>query len=171
MLKRLRIKFICINMAIVTVMLAGIFGTVIRFTQYNLEQQSVQMMREILTDPLRPANPEVPGQEMQLPYFILIREENGQVTAVNNSYYDLSDKAFLEELITIVSRSEEITATISRYDLRFYRTDIPQGEMIVFSDMSTENSIISGLLHNCVLIAAGSLLIFFFLSFRIVNIS
>ena len=67
MLKRLRIKFICINMAIVTVMLAFMFSTVIQFTRVSLETQSVQMMYRVLTEPIRPTRPGVPSQEMQLP--------------------------------------------------------------------------------------------------------
>ena len=50
MLKRLRIKFICINMAIVTVILAVIFGLVIFSTRQNLAEQSIRMMQSAMTD-------------------------------------------------------------------------------------------------------------------------
>lgn len=164
MLKRLRIKFICINMAIVTVMLAFIFGTVIHFTRVSLETQSVQMMYRVLTEPIRPTRPGVPSQEMQLPYFILQLGSNGQVTAINNSYYDLSDVDFLTELVSIAANSKQSVDVISRYDLRFCKMQTPRGEFFVFADMSTENSIIAGLLRSCSLIAAGSFLVFLFIS-------
>ena len=164
MLKRLRIKFICINMAIVTVMLSIIFGTVIHFTQTNLETQSIQMMHRVLTEPILPPRPGAPTQEVQLPYFILLRDSSGQITAVNNSYYDLSDKAFLEEIIGIAAASEDTVGIIPRYELRFSRMNTPRGELVVFADVSAENSIMAGLLRSCTLIAAASFLGFLFIS-------
>ena len=47
MLKKLRIKFVCSIMIISTVLLAVIFGTVIRFTADNLEKQSLSSLRVI----------------------------------------------------------------------------------------------------------------------------
>ena len=52
MLKRLRLRFVCINMVMVTAMLCVIFGTVIHFTRSNLESQSLQMMQSIAADPM-----------------------------------------------------------------------------------------------------------------------
>ena len=40
MIKRLRRKFIIVNMVIVTVMLAIIFGLILFFTKSNMEQES-----------------------------------------------------------------------------------------------------------------------------------
>ena len=70
MLKKLRIKFICINMALITIMLAVIFCLVIHFTRSSLEQSSRQMLQEIAADPLYLARP---GDTLQirLPYFTL----------------------------------------------------------------------------------------------------
>ena len=45
MIKRLRRKFIIVNMAIVTVMLAVIFGLILFFTKSNMEQDNIQMLR------------------------------------------------------------------------------------------------------------------------------
>ena len=48
MLKQLRRKFVFINMTIVTIMLCVIFGTVLSFTQANLETDSLRMMETML---------------------------------------------------------------------------------------------------------------------------
>ena len=53
MLKKLRVRFVCINMAIVLVMLSVIFGTVLTFTRQNLERESIDMMRSVASDPLQ----------------------------------------------------------------------------------------------------------------------
>ena len=46
MLKRLRLKFVCITMSIVTVMLCVILGTVLYFTAKDMELQSMDQLRE-----------------------------------------------------------------------------------------------------------------------------
>lgn len=52
MIKRLRIKFVCINMSLVTIMLCVIFGMVLQFTKVNLEKESLRMMQSVAVDPL-----------------------------------------------------------------------------------------------------------------------
>ena len=47
MIRKLQIKFIIINMVIVTAMLCVIFGLVYNFTRHNLESESISMMRSI----------------------------------------------------------------------------------------------------------------------------
>ena len=54
MIRRLRLKFICVNMLIVTVMMGVIFGLVYHFTQTGLETQSVSMLQSIAAEPFRP---------------------------------------------------------------------------------------------------------------------
>ena len=51
MIRRLRLKFICVNMLIVTVMMGVIFGLVYHFTQTGLETQSVSMLQSIAAEP------------------------------------------------------------------------------------------------------------------------
>ena len=43
MLRRLRLKFVVINMAMVTVMLGVIFGLVYHFTRVDLERENLNM--------------------------------------------------------------------------------------------------------------------------------
>ena len=57
MLKKLRIKFVIINMTLVTAMLIVIFGMVMYFTKQNLEQESLRMMQEIALDPMQTEAP------------------------------------------------------------------------------------------------------------------
>ena len=71
MLKRLRIKFICINMLIVTAMLCVILGMVFYFTKQNLEAESLRMMETIAEKPSRMGPPGQRHGEVRLPYFVL----------------------------------------------------------------------------------------------------
>ena len=164
MLKQLRIKFICINMAIVTIMLTTMFGSVIHFTRITLEQQSIQLLEQVLAEPILPGRPGDPSPLLYTPYFVLTQDSQGEVTVLRNSYYDLSDEAFLTTLVDAVSQQQEKTGVIDRYELRFCKGSTTQGELVAFADMSTENSIIAGLLRNCFFVAVGSFLAFLLIS-------
>ena len=53
MLKKLRIRFVLIIMAIVTVMLLAIVFTVVHFTRTNLEAESLRIMESIAANPMQ----------------------------------------------------------------------------------------------------------------------
>lgn len=58
MLKKLQIKFICINMLIVAVMLCIIFGLVYHFTAESLGNEAVQMLQTLADTRYKPEKPE-----------------------------------------------------------------------------------------------------------------
>ena len=82
MLKKLRLKFVIINMAIVTAMLCVIFGLVYHSTRVDLEQENLAMMRAIAAFPAldRPGRPDQPPEEVRLPYFVLEVGADGAVS-------------------------------------------------------------------------------------------
>ena len=53
MLKKLRIRFVCVILAIVTVMLCLIFGLLYHSTAQNLEEESLSMMRTVAANPFQ----------------------------------------------------------------------------------------------------------------------
>ena len=57
MIKKLQIKFVIINMSIVTIMLCVILGLVYHFTKANLEAESINMMQNIARQPFRLETP------------------------------------------------------------------------------------------------------------------
>ena len=70
MIKKLRIKFVCIVMAVAMCMTGGILGVVVYFTGVNMQTQSVSMMRAVATNPIRKNNLGKPaGDEVRLPFF------------------------------------------------------------------------------------------------------
>ena len=62
MIKKLRFKFIIINMSIVTLMLAVILGLVFYFTRANLETESIRMMQGIAAQPFQLSVPDELGE-------------------------------------------------------------------------------------------------------------
>lgn len=162
MIKRLRIKFVCINMTIVTIMLCVIFGLVLHFTSVSMEKESIEMMQSVALDPLQLGIPGKGASGVRLPYFALQLGPGGELLASGGGYYDLTDRALLNELISLSSVQK--TGVLSDYGLRYVRVVTPTMQCIVFADMSSEINTINNLLQNCLLIGAASFIIFLMIS-------
>ena len=166
MLRKLRLKFVIINMAIVTAMLCVIFGLIYHSTRVDLEQENLNMMRAIASFPAldRPGRPDQPPEEVRLPYFTLQIEADGTVSAFGGGYYDLSDGKFLQDLADKVMAAGGDTGVLEEYNLRFCRLPTPMGERLVFSDISSERATLDSLVRTCLLIGALSFAAFLGLS-------
>lgn len=77
MIRRLRVKFICINMAIVTVMMLAILGMLLHFTRNDLEQQSIRVMQSVMEDRAYPP-PGGISQAGAAPLFLCKRQYPGR---------------------------------------------------------------------------------------------
>lgn len=164
MLRKLRIKFVCVNMLIVTLMLLVIFGLVFKFTQANLEQQSVSMMEQLAEDPFRLSLPGERREDIQLPYFVLQLGRSGDLIAVTGGYYDLSDQDFLAKIIEAAISSGKSIGTIEEYNLRYCRVINPMNQRLVFVDISSERATLKSLTETCALLGLLSLGVFFGIS-------
>ena len=160
MLKRLRLKFVCIMMTIVTIMICVILGLILNFTRNNLENQSIQMMQAIATEPFHMGRPDEPPEGVRLPFFSLHVGAKGEVIAAGGGYYDLSDQDFLSELIELSNASKKDSGVISEYNLRYLRTSAPKGQRLIFSDISSEINTMKSLVHTCIIIGILSFLAF-----------
>ena len=58
MIRRLKIKFVCITMSIVTVILLCVLAAVLGLTQVSLERESLRTMLQIALNPARPQIPD-----------------------------------------------------------------------------------------------------------------
>lgn len=164
MIKKLRWKFVMINMMIVTLMLCVILGLVYHFTKENVEANSINMMQNIAN---RPFGMESPGEwkdEVRLPYFTIQIEPGSEIEAAGGGYYDLSDKEFLRELTKKVLDSRKDLGMMEEYDLRYYHMVTPRFQRIVFADISNELATLKGLMKICFLIGGLSFLTFLWIS-------
>ncbi len=160
MIKRLRFKFVLINMVIVSVMLCVIFGLIYNFTRSNLERGSISLMEAAAQRPFMPDAPGQRGEGMNLPYFTLQLGRDGELIATGSGYYDLSDEDFLRQLYEAADSGEKRIGVLRDYDLRYYRSNSPGGQSIVFADVSIERNTLSDLMETCALIGGLSLLLF-----------
>lgn len=164
MIKRLRWKFICINMTIVTIMLCVIFSLMYSFTRIDLENKSVAMMRSIAADPVEQGSPNERGQEVRLPYFILELGREKEIIATGGGYYDLSNQQFLQRVAQDVLGNHAPVGVLEEYNLRYCRVMTPGNQTLVFADISSEQATLNNLLRSCVFIGVVSFLVFWGLS-------
>ena len=158
MLKKLRTKFICFTMVLVFVLLTVIFGMVYGFTARKLHADSLQQMHAAAG---RPDMPDSKRPTVPVPYLVLQQNEEGLWVARGSDYYDLTDQAFLEELLRDVSGEEARDGILKEHDLRYLRIDKPELRY-VFMDITAERTTLNGLIRTCVMIDILSLGLFMF---------
>lgn len=165
MIRKLRIKFICVIMAIVMVLLGSILGIVIHFTGQSMEMQSVSMMRTIAASPFQQG---IPGKnhddEVRLPFFTVQISSRGELIAANGGYFDLTDWEYLQEIVNSALRSEREVGELEEHDLRFLKSVSPRGFTIVFSDTTTESSTLKHMFYSCMAIFIVAMVVFFGIS-------
>lgn len=164
MLKKLRIKFICIFMVTVTVMLGIILGTVITLTHKNIEQQSISAMRDIAMPPKPHNKPEKEFEHIPKPHFSLLITPEGEFIAEDNGMFDLSDEEYLNSLFEYAESRDEETGIVPDTSLRYFRNRTPMGNSYIFTDISAEANMLESLYRTCIIIGASALLLFFVIS-------
>ena len=160
MIKKLRIKFICVIMSIVMVLMGGILGMVIRFTSRSMEMQSINMMHRIASAPFQKGLPGKSSEEVRLPFFTVQVSRQGELTAVGGDYFDLSDREYLQQIVDEAQRSGRETGTLDAHNLRFLKTGSPKGFTIVFSDTTTEDATLKHLFYSCLMVFVVAMAVF-----------
>ena len=161
MIRKLRIKFICINMAIVTLMLCVIFGLIFHFTSSNLEEESAGLLQAVALEPVEMGPPGM-GSQVRLPYFSIRITMDGELVPSGNGYYDLTDLELLHTLIDLSNGQR--SGVLPDYALRYLRVVTPTEQRVVFADISSEVSTLQSLRENCLAIGAVSFLVFLAIS-------
>ena len=184
MIKRLRIKFVCINMVIVTVMLVFMMGLTLNLTKNSLEEESLQLMHETAKHDKHEEHEEKKSQkpgdkpaeekpqekkEPRLPTFTLRYDARGTLIATGNDTYDLSDTAYLQKILGQAMEQQSESGELVSQGLRFVRVEGPEGVSYVFTDISGEQMTLFHLLRDWLLIAVIAFVAFLgisiFLSF------
>ncbi|MBQ6798503.1 MAG: HAMP domain-containing histidine kinase [Oscillospiraceae bacterium] len=164
MIRRLRAKFICTNMALVTVTLIVIFGMVFHVTKNDLRDQNLRMMEKTAKSAVIPKPPYEPESELKIPYFIVSVADNGLAQIICSHQFDVSDTEYVEELVCAAVSGKEHAGEIGEYNLRYFRDAAPFGTVVVFSDISGESDAIRSLLRVCTLIGLLSFALFLVIS-------
>lgn len=164
MLKKLRIKFILINMSIVTIMLCIIFSLLYISTRENLERENMQMMNSIAMSPMNALPPVSQNTKLNLPYFSVKISPEGIAEQVYGGFFDLSDKELLIDIIQKTNEMETDTGVLKEYNLRFIRQETPMGKSYVYADTTSENMVLRNLIKTFLIVGSIAFVLFFSIS-------
>lgn len=159
MLKKLRLKFILVNMAIVLCMLLVIFGLTFQYTKTELDNESkaaLQILSQGTTGP--------EAQEIQMPYFVLQVSIHGTVSVSGTSYHNLGDEGFIQELIQIVYTADKTTGVVEKYELRYKVVPGIFYQSLIFVDISGHQAALDSLVQSSLIAGAVALAAFFVIS-------
>lgn len=163
MLKKLRVRFICIIMAIVTVMLLAVVFTVVHFTRTNLEAESLRIMESIAADP-RQLGTYTEAEGGDFPYFALKIGRFNEVLAISGGHFDLSNEVVMQDLLMKTFYSEEPEGELPEYHLRYCRRQTWDSCTIAFADTSGVEKTVQRVGRACALIGLAGFFAFLFIS-------
>ncbi|MBQ9684950.1 MAG: HAMP domain-containing histidine kinase [Oscillospiraceae bacterium] len=165
MIGKLRVKFVVINMLIVTCMLALSFGLLSHFMRRSMVDERVSAMQRIAEEPMHMHSPGRGGDgDLRLPYFTLEEGPDDEIMRFGSADYDLSDEQMLEDLIDAARENGDKTGVLEDFGLRYYRAQGPWGAKYVFSETANERTTMRNLYKVCAAVGAASFVGFFVIS-------
>ena len=154
MIRKLRTRFVIINMAIITGMLLIIFGLVIHFTNKDLDSKSDAMLQQLAQSTLDPSNPQI---DVPLPYFTLTFNPRGEVMASGKTNLDITNPRFIDGLMRQIAKINRTSGIIEEYNLKYTVVTSPTLQVVAFLDVSNQQSALFSLLQTSLITAVAAL--------------
>ena len=170
MIRKLRLKFVAICMALVTAILAAVFFSVYFSMARNISDLSRQVLYRVVQEEsvggsmTRPdISINIGGDRVLLPYFTvnLWTSRRGGYTAqiTGGTYANLEDTDELTAILQDCLSQNRREGTIATYHLRYLRQDNGLYEKLAFVDMSMEQAVLRKTMGSYLFIALASLLL------------
>ena len=164
MIKRLRLQFLGISMALITVMLLVIMALICRFSWVNLEKTALSTL-QAATDLAQQEKPDdkKPGiiQNSWVSYFLLWENPEGELEALGGRHYDLSDEALLRELLDAAEQRGSSGGVLLKHSLAYCPVEYGPDVCYAFMDVSSQLDSFWVLVLICGGIGLGADLLFF----------
>ena len=164
MIKRLRRKFIVINMAIVTVMLVVIFSLVVFFMGMTIDIENRQLMEEISESAFRPGGRPGRPRDNWRSYLVVRSDAQGNWMAEGTGSLE---ETTLEEALAYVAQVQDLEegyGMLREENLRYWTRPTPFGQVVVFLDISGEMDTMGNLIRTCGVISVLSFCVFWIIS-------
>lgn len=163
MIRRLRWKVIGLNMGMVFCVLLAIFAAVY-FSSRTVIARSVQQQLQQVLQTGSGYDLSQPGQE-GVPCFVAEVYASGTVRVSGNSYYDLTDKAALADIVTAALSADSDEGVLAEHHLRYLRQTGLLSTRIAFTDSTLEQATLRSLLTGSLLIGLAALAVLFACSY------
>ena len=158
MIRKLRVKFIAVLMAVVTVLMCIIFGLILGFTKQSMDEAAMKVLQRgsapgFLPDPR--------GESSGLPYFVLTMDMRGNLLVSGTVSSDAYGQEEFVEFWNQAVESSEDSGIVEGYRLRYLRTGTPMSASIVFVDVTSQQITMTNLINSCLMIGGISLVLIF----------
>jgi signal transduction histidine kinase len=173
MLKKLRRKFILINMSLLSLVLMIVISAVGYFNYQQLKNESFAVLQRTLSDdggrpPIHRVEIGMPGEknpksEPMLPAFSVLLDKDGHVISETRENVDVSDAVIAQTARQVLDTGLQ-EGVLQDMDLRFLVKETPEGTRIAFADMSREINMLASQMTSLLLIGLGGLAAFFLIS-------
>ena len=165
MIRKLRLKFIIVNMSIVTVLLACILSFVYSLTLIQMENKSIRALQKTIA--LSYTQDDAPAQKLEsrLPYVVLQITPDHSWELISSHNFDCTDQEFMDSIVAQALDSTKRTGNLTHHALRYCRIQYPGGDRLMFSDISKEQDVMHSLRYSC--LALGVIGFFLFLGISI----
>ena len=167
MIRKLRLKFVAVCMAMVTAVLAVVFMSVYFSVQRSAETLSRQVLQRVIQEAdqshgegiFRPdISITIGGDRVLLPYFTVeVWGNNAYVTG--GTYASLDDTEALSYILQDCLSQPQQEGLVERYGLRYLRQDNGLYQNIAFVDMSMETTMLHRLMRSYFLIVLAALIL------------
>lgn len=167
MIRKLRWKFVLINMLIVSAILIALSVVLVVSTRDSLRQDSISLLYQVAKEGFSvswPQRDDWGSEDVNLPYFTVSVSRNGAVVLLDNQFGAVEDENQLVEIVTACMREQPQTGTLPEYQLRYLRQDNLMGWRITFVDTSQTWRTVRSMIINLTVIGIATLAVFFLIS-------
>ena len=162
MIRKLKWKFVCINMLTVSALLLAVCLSVLLTSRQSLRRESMEVLERVITMDIAPTLSSG-DSSVQIPYFT-IRIFSGTAYLSGGSYYEFESQQELQDILNACLAEGNESGVLEQYGLRYLRDANLFGEKIAFVDTSFETATLRSLTLTMLLLALPALAVLFALS-------
>ena len=162
MIRKLRLKFVAVCMAMVTAVLAAVCVSIFAALRGNVEDLSRQVLHRVIQEqPFPGGGPrefgvEIGGDKLLLPYFTATVWPGGNAYVTGGTYSGLEDTEELAAIIQDCLGQQGMEGIVQTYNLRYLRQDNGLYWKLAFVDMSMEQAMLREMMGSYLVIALAA---------------
>lgn len=176
MIRKLRQKFVCIIMALISAVLLIVFSAICLSSYGQQQAEAYDAMRlELNRQPgMQPPRFEI-GKKMPpnkpvslLPVFSVLLDPQGGIGFIESGNVQI-DEDIVAQAVSMVQAQPKNDGVLPSLNIRFMREETPHGIKIAFLDQSFEQASLVRFILTLLLVGVGGLAAFFFMSLYLAN--